>query len=338
MHFPVIGQELHSNELRQVYNHERMPLPVNSSHWHVLGAGAMGCLFASQLQQAGCPVTLVLRQTGAAATARVQLARNGDSLYFDTPVSCAAEKSTISHLLVTTKAQDVCVAVLSVAHRLSAQSQILLLSNGLGYARDLQERLPRPQYFYGTTTAGAYRIDDHGDIDPGPGGETPFRHIRHAGQGLTRIGQPGRAAPPDWFSQWSTAVQPSSWDPHIEQALWLKLAINCAINPLTALHRCSNGELAAPGMAPQVTGLCDEIVQVSEAAGYGGVTADLHARVSEVIEATASNRSSMLQDVLAGRQTEIQYITGHLLSVARAHGVDVPRNEALFRSILARDN
>jgi 2-dehydropantoate 2-reductase len=53
-----------------------------------------------------------------------------------------------------------------------------------------------------------------------------------------------------------------------------------------------------------------------------------------VIGATADNRSSMLQDVLAGRPTEIDYITGHLLRVAQRHGIAVPQNEAIYRSIV----
>ena len=63
-------------------------------------------------------------------------------------------------------------------------------------------------------------------------------------------------------------------------------------------------------------------------------TADLPEKVSQVIRATAENRSSMLQDVLAGRVTEIDYITGYLLRVAHGHGLAVPHNEAIYRSII----
>ena len=128
------------------------------------------------------------------------------------------------------------------------------------------------------------------------------------------------------------------WDPEIDQALWLKLAINCAINPLTALHGCLNGELAQAGLSARVTTLCDEIIEISTAAGYAEVTADLHHQVARVIAATAANRSSMLQDVAAGRRTEIDYITGYLLRAAHRHGVAAPHNEALLRSVLELDD
>jgi 2-dehydropantoate 2-reductase len=189
----------------------------------------------------------------------------------------------------------------------------------LGFAGELCDELPAPAYFYGTTTEGAYRVSRW--------------HICHAGRGMTRLGRPGCPQPPPWFDQWSRAVQPSHWDAGIEQSLWLKLAINCAINPLTALHRCRNGELSIPPLAGELAGLCEEIMAVSAAAGFAAITADLPGQVAAVVRATADNRSSMLQDVLAGRDTEIEYITGHLLRVAARHGIAAPKNESLYRSI-----
>ena len=320
MHFSISGQGLHSNELRQVYNPGHRVDAVNPRGWHVLGAGALGCLFACALGRNGCPTTLLLRPGSRQTHAAVEVEHDGASSRLELPVSETSANGHISHLLVTTKAQDVQAAVLSVAHRLDDSSQVLLMVNGLGFDRELRRELTAPEYFYGTTTEGAYRLGRH--------------HICHAGRGLTRIGQPGRALAPDWFAQWSRAVDPTVWDPDIDRSLWLKLAINCAINPLSALQRCRNGELASPQLMPRVTALCQEIMGVSVAAGFGDVTTDLPAQVMAVIGATADNRSSMLQDVLAGRPTEIDYITGHLLRVAQRHGIAVPQNEAIYRSIV----
>ena len=195
-----------------------------------------------------------------------------------------------------------------------------MLSNGLGFGNELRAALPRLNFYSGTTTEGAYRLGD--------------QHIYHAGHGLTRIGRAQILTPPDWFEEWAEAVHPSIWDSEIDQALWLKLAINCAINPLTALHGCCNGELAEAPLAIRVQALCQEIMSVSAAAGFAAVTKDLPDQVAEVIRSTADNRSSMLQDITAGRDTEIEYITGHLLRVAKLHGIAVKHNADLYKSIV----
>jgi 2-dehydropantoate 2-reductase len=283
-------------------------------HWHVLGAGAIGCLFATNLQRSGLPVTLLLREQHGEVPVLVEEGDRQRQLYF--PTSGPGDAGYIGHLLVTTKAYDVCPAVTSVAHRLDQNSQVLLLANGLGYSHELRRALPTIDYYLGSTTEGAYRL-------------APL-HIHHAGRGYTRIGKPGCSSPPDWFESWSRAVHPGSWDEDILGTLWLKLAINCAINPLTALHRCRNGELARPPLAAQVLSLCAEIAPVCTAAGFPITPAALHQQVCEVIAATAANRSSMLQDVLAGRPTECNYITGYLLATARQHGIDAPRNDELL--------
>ena len=124
------------------------------------------------------------------------------------------------------------------------------------------------------------------------------------------------------------------WDADIDQALWLKLAINCAINPLTAVHGCLNGELAQrPELAMEVRRLCEEIAAISRAAGYTSAAANLEQAVTDVIAGTANNRSSMLQDVQDGHRTEIDYITGYLLCVARRHGIAAPCNQSLFERV-----
>ena len=120
---------------------------MTPAHWHVLGAGAMGCLFASKLQRAGCSTTLLTRHTPAAPTTTIHIEEGDSHTSVQLRQSAVADTGAISLLLVTTKAQDVCSAVKSVAHRLDASSQILLLSNGLGFADALRASLPQLSIF-----------------------------------------------------------------------------------------------------------------------------------------------------------------------------------------------
>jgi 2-dehydropantoate 2-reductase len=116
--------------------------------------------------------------------------------------------------------------------------------------------------------------------------------------------------------------------------LWQKLAVNCVINPLTALHRCPNGELNNdPERSSQVAALCREVREIACAAGMAAAVADLHQIVTQVISSTATNRSSMLQDVLAGRPTEIDYINGYLVKIADAQHLEASMNRRLLSAL-----
>ncbi len=293
----------------------------------MLGAGAIGSLFAAFLRGAGCPVTLVLRERHLPAACELIVERPQGRETLILPVSTCHDDTQISHLLVTTKAYDVSAALNAVAHRLHAGSQVVLLANGMGFAHEIHRERPWLKLYQGTTTEGAYTL--------------ARRHICHAGSGQTRIGQPGKKVPPGWFDCWSACSARCLWDADIERALWLKLAINCAINPLTALHRCRNGELLErPEIASQLAGLCAEIARVSAAAGYEMTGPGMEARARKVIASTADNHSSMLQDVQQGRPTEIGYITGYLLQMAARYQVAAPLNEELLEMVnnLAREH
>ena len=108
-----------------------------------------------------------------------------------------------------------------------------------------------------------------------------------------------------------------------------KLLVNAAINPLAALFRVSNGELLSAPHRVLLDALIAEAWPVLHAHGLALDEATAHARVHAVATATAANRASMLQDVLAGRPTEIEAITGALLGLADGVGIDVPNHRAV---------
>lgn len=293
--------------------------------WHILGAGAIGGLFASLLQAAGTPCTLLLRADDpdlAIGSTAITLRRDEQLHSRQFSVSAGTDSSPISHLLVCTKAYDIVAAIAGVAHRLAPGTVVLLLANGMGFQQQIRARWPQLDCFSGSTTEGAFRESR--------------RTICHAGLGRTLLGQPGRTAAPDWFDTWLALPTQCEWSPDIDSALWRKLAINCAINPLTALHQCRNGELAErPELAALVGELCTEISAIGIAAGQAQAVADLRTQVMAVVDATANNRSSMLQDVLAGRATEIDYLTGYLLTQGRQFGIAAPRNAELLAAVKA---
>lgn len=293
--------------------------------WHVLGAGAIGSLFASALHKSGVPVTLLRRpESEQSRTQAIRIDENTHSGEVHLPVSYNNDFEPIDHVLICTKAYDVRSALGQIAHRLNENSCILILVNGMGIMDELSTDFPNLQFALGTTTEGVYRLGDG--------------HFCHAGRGITRLGMEGLVQPPPWFGDWSHTEQSCVWEPDIDETLWQKLAINCAINPLSALSRCKNGMLLETAeLASQVDAVCQEISQVSRAAGYHQTATDIHREVASVIASTANNRSSMLADVLAGRRSENEYISGYFLKVATHHSIPTPHNKALFEGISLLD-
>ena len=292
---------------------------MNSRQWHILGAGAIGCLFAHAMAGASIPCTLIRRNTDQ-AHCLLKVQNHAGESRVKIPCETALQNKPVDQLLITTKAYDVEAALRSVRHRLTENAIVLLLVNGMGLAERAAVLLPGKRIYCGITTEGAYR---RGPLD-----------ICHAGRGLTRIGALPAAAEPGWFAPWRTLDLQCQWQEQIEPALWHKLAINCAINPLTAVYGCRNGELGRdPKLGAEVESLCGEIAKVSRALGYSRTADTIDEDVARVIRDTANNRSSMLQDVQAGRQTETDFITGYLVSRAAELNLPVPHNEALLRRI-----
>ena len=290
-----------------------------TERWYVLGAGAIGSLFAAFMQRGGIEVVLLDHRDGSTNSRSIDIDGLEPCGRFTYPVSPVGAPEKIDYLLVTTKAYTVLSALASVSHRLRDTTKVVLMVNGMGLDAAIHKAHPGLSLTLATTTEGAYRRADGS--------------VCHAGSGRTLMGEAGgKASPPPWFDLFSRSVPDCHWEHDMAVCLWRKLAINAAITPLTAVLGCTNGELAGEP-ADRVRALCDEITTVAEAAGMARAVEDLESTVFEVIHGTADNRSSMLQDVEAGRPTEIEYITGWLVEQANKLGVDAANNTRLLEAV-----
>lgn len=286
--------------------------------WHILGAGAMGCLWAARLHQAGLPVTLIRREP-AASPVTLQIERDQHLEQLHLPATSASHGAPIAHLLITTKAYDTLSAVASVAHRLTPTTEIVLLQNGMGPQQQLAQAYPHQPIWAATTTAAAWC-------------RAPL-HLVPVSEGDTHAGPLTANAPP-LPSGW-THLHPSiQATQEIHTLLWRKLAINCAINPLTALYRCRNGDLLThPDAHTTMKQICAEVETVAHAANISLFETSLYERACAVAHATADNFSSMHQDITLGRRSEIEQITGYLCAEAQRLGIHTPVNLSLFNAL-----
>ncbi len=290
--------------------------------WHILGAGAIGCLLAASLQRAGIDIALLCRdrerQRRLAAGLEIREGRGHRVVRL--PAASVADRGALRAVLVTTKAHDVEQAVAGIAGRLASGARVVLLHNGLGVFECVRARFPACDFYCGTTTDAAH-FDAAG------------RLVR-AGRGAARIGQPGRRAAPGWFAEFAAARDSIRWTPDIEQSLWRKLLVNAAINPLAAIHDCRNGELLSnPDYRLRAEAVCRELAELARARGYPRLAGEVWPLVREVMASTAANRNSMQQDIARGRRSEVDFITGYVCRSARRLGVACPENEALWRQV-----
>ena len=123
-----------------------------------------------------------------------------------------------------------------------------------------------------------------------------------------------------------------------ESLLWGKLVVSCGINALTALLRIPNGELVArPDAADLMVRAAVECAAVACAKGIELPFSDPAERIKDVARRTASNKSSMLQDVLRGAPTECEAINGAVMREGIRLGVPTPINEVLWRLMRATE-
>ena len=287
-------------------------------HFLVVGAGAMGCLFAARLKKAGFDIDLyekisqrvqVIHERGI----QVQ-ALSGD---YEVRVPAWSQKPPTAPdaVLFFVKSNDTEEAAKTVSPWVKETSLVLTLQNGLGNLDVLERMFGKARVLGGVTSEGATMLD-HGKI-------------RHAGAGETAIG-PSCPGARKIASALRDAGFASRIAEDIHSLIWGKLVVNAGINALTALTGLKNGRL------PQVQALrltmemvVEEAVAVAKAKQVPLPYPDPMSRVTEVCRATADNVASMLQDVLNERMTEIAFINGAIVREGKALGIPTPANFVL---------
>ena len=285
---------------------------------HILGAGALGCLFAHRATRAGYEVVLLTRDREHQRI--VTLETDQGEVIQPYPTQCVEDANTITNLLITTKSYDVLGAAESVINNLTSRSQVAVLSNGMGYHDTLNTLIPSHNLIAGTTTAGCTLLDS--DWANG----VLSQRYKQSGEGVTFFGHwVNQDDPmPDWLSPLLKSFKQCSWSEDIQPLLLQKLVINAAINPCTALNDVPNGALADDPWRDLVQQAVEEIDQILACTYRGRLMHPVSELVDQVITDTAGNISSMLADVRAGRQTEHEAILGFLLEQEGQRNVAAP--------------
>ncbi len=297
----------------------------------IIGAGAMGGLFGAYLARSGAAVSIVdiwTEHIAAIQANGLTVEEQEGSFKIDlTAVLRVEQLEPVDLAILFVKSSVTRQAAESAAQILTSTGRVLTLQNGLGNAEIIAEVIGSERVLAGTTAQGATLL--------GPG------RIRHAGRGETYLGK--LTGPIDEFCRKVAAVLteaglPTFADTDVQSLIWGKLIINAGINALTALLKCRNGQLAELGETRELAAMAvGEAVAVSIAAGIKLPYPDAVYKVMEVARATAENQSSMLQDILRGKQTEIAVINGAVVREGERLSVATPVNRTLTMLIQAME-
>ncbi len=295
----------------------------------IAGPGAMGILLACHLRRAGVDVLLLdHREERAAELSSAGIWVEGlDGGELHASVRVTTDLSVLAEccwLILLMKAWQAERAFPEMARHISPAARVLCLQNGMGHHRYMAAALPEHQILIGTTAHGSTLLDTG--------------RVRHAGKGITIVGQIRPEAPGERLMELQAMLTAAGWECRVVVDIWphcwRKLVVNCAINPLTALTGLSNGELLEH---PETTWIMERVVaEVCEVARAEGIDMEpkgMFETVKEVCRATAGNRSSMLQDVLADRPTEIDYISGAVQKTGMEHHIPTPFNTGLYNLV-----
>jgi len=290
----------------------------------IIGAGAMGSLFGGHLALTGQDVILI--DVNADHISAIN--NNGLIIEGASGVGCARPKAgrpedfsqTQDFVIIFTKGAHTEDALVPALHLIDERTWVLTAQNGLGNAELIARHVPLDRIAIGTTSyaatlsgPGRLLMQAYGDLRIWAANGSRAPAVEHLADAISAAGLDCKA------------------DPKVEGAIWEKIAFNAAINSLSAVTKYRVGEL---GDLPAGRMLAELVArEVAEVACARGIEFDL-SRVHRLLDAAfihhREHQPSMLCDVLAGRETEIENINGAVVAEARRLGLQARVTEALL--------
>lgn len=297
----------------------------------ILGAGAMGSAIGALLHKAGHSVTLieVSRSVIEAVQSRGLIIQNkagGQETVRVIITNQPAGIGVVDLLLVFVKCYHTETAVRNALPTIGANTTVLSLQNGWGNG-------PRIASIVGTDRV-VLGVCYHSATVLAPG------HVLHAGQGKTFMGELDGSDSPRLeqvvatFNAAGIAVEPSG---QVIREIWSKLALNVATLPTSASVRVTADHLlGTPEMQELMKDLLREVVAVANAQKIALDFDERWDAIAGLLTKLAPNtKGSMLQDVEARRQTEIDVMCGAIIEAGTRLNVPTPCNRAMVGLIKA---
>ncbi len=302
----------------------------------IYGGGAVGLGIASCLIGPGNRVDIIARAATMAALEKEGLLRTGIFGRVHIPAGtfgCFVELEEMADgpydfVLICTKSFDSAAAARDLAaheDRIGTSAALVLFQNGWGNAESFAAHFDKRRIYNARVITGFHRHQLH-EVEI-----TVHADAIHIGSlfpaDLSAIEPLCRAI--------NLGGIPCASTDSIEKDLWAKMLYNCALNPLGAILGVPYGALAeAASTRALMDRIVEEVFAVMVAAGYQTHWREpkqfLDVFYGRLVPDTAEHKSSTLQDITAGKRTEIEALNGAVIQLAQQHGIAVPYNRAVY--------
>ena len=306
---------------------------------NIIGAGAVGHLWACFLKRSGCHVSLYVHSP-----------RESQRININSPTgnfSCDIDYLTLNQW----RKADVtliCVKAFQLRELCKTLSQYknnptILMMNGMGLVEIASSALPNTPIFQASLVQGAL-LDN--TLSSTPNNTTNNTTLTHTGNGTTYIGSLSTSERKynveknncdkvqSTITHLNNALPKVVWKNEHQQIMLLKLCINAVINPVTALKKIKNGEIIIKGKLDSLAQkLLQELSPLIEELLPSYSLQDVQQKIIAVAKSTANNRSSMLRDVELYRKTEIEFINGYLIRLAQERSIEMNEHYKILLAI-----
>jgi 2-dehydropantoate 2-reductase len=316
----------------------------------IIGAGSIGSLFGGylahliHLKPKSYDITAIFfgreKHINAINENGLSIIKNSETIKVDNIQGYSSfdqyqkqNDKKFTYLFLTTKSYDNKKAIKVYEDIIKEADWFVIIQNGIGNEQLIKNYISKKKIIRVTTSNGALLF--------APG------QVKHTGEGFTKIGYP-------FFTDKEVQNQPKRRlsglqvlkemfveagietiiSDNIVRECWEKVFINIGINPFGALTRLRNGDLLKNKRIKAIMGeAVEEAVRVAKLKNITLTEKDYTALTYDVAEKTAENKNSMLQDILKGKKTEIDFMNGRIVKYAEQLGVEVPINKTIYSLI-----
>ena len=284
----------------------------------IVGAGALGNMLATKLQRNN-KVNLIVKKehTGLIKNKEI-LFKDIDGNIIKSKINIGTDIENCDLIILCVKSYDTQILIQKLS---SLDSPILLCQNGLKTMNYALKNIDEKRLSYLVTGKRISKIK--------------AGISEHKGPGFTYLGNLSKSKS-NLLKNISKNLKEEGMDcsivENIEEFVWLKTVINSAINPIATLAEVKNGKLKNPELNDEVKKLCEESSKIAYSNGIK-LPLDPWKEINKIIEKTADNKCSMLQDLENNQQTEIDAINGELIRIGKKLSINTIYNQQVFSEI-----